>query len=182
MEVRVYATLRPIVGGRSVDVPETADTVAKLLSHLVERFPGLRERLFADEGGVRPFVAVMVDGRDIRHTGGLDTAVPPDAVIDIFPPVAGGAQTENGSVELAIRGLPEWLIRKYLSEMGAAGEEGEAAMRTDRWAVRWSSRRVSLAGGSGLGLTQFDIVFEGPPDLLPEVEEAFMKKAQRGGG
>lgn len=90
MEVRVYATLRPIVGGRSVDVPSSADSVGKLLAHLVERFPDLRERLIDDEGAVRPYVAVMVNGRDIRHTGGLDTVLEPDAELDIFPPVAGG--------------------------------------------------------------------------------------------
>ena len=54
MEVRVYATLRPIVGGRSVDVPSSADSVGKMLTHLVERFPDLRERLIDDEGAVRP--------------------------------------------------------------------------------------------------------------------------------
>ncbi|SVD26471.1 uncharacterized protein METZ01_LOCUS379325, partial [marine metagenome] len=38
----------------------------------------------------RPYVAVMVNGRDIRHTGGLETPLEPDAELDIFPPVAGG--------------------------------------------------------------------------------------------
>ena len=91
MEVKVYATLRPIVGGRSVtlepgdSVPASdcaITTIRDVLHQLIGRFPDL---------AVRPYVAVMVDGRDIRHTGGLDTPVPPDSQLDIFPPVAGGA-------------------------------------------------------------------------------------------
>ena len=92
MEVRVYATLRPIVGGRSVSLPDRAGaTVGGVIDDLIERFPALRERLLSDEGDVRPYVAVMLDGRDVRHVGGLAAAVPDGAEIDIFPPVAGGA-------------------------------------------------------------------------------------------
>ena len=92
MEVRVYATLRPIVGGRSVALPDReAATVADVIDDLIGRFPALRERLLSDEGEVRPYVAVMLDGRDVRHVGGLSATVPAGAEIDIFPPVAGGA-------------------------------------------------------------------------------------------
>ncbi len=59
------------------------------MDELLRRFPDLAERL-VESGSVRPYVAVMVNGRDIRHTGGLETPLDPDAEIDIFPPVAGG--------------------------------------------------------------------------------------------
>ena len=50
MEVRVYATLRPIVGGRSVSLPDRdAATVADVIDDLIGRFPALRERLLSDE-------------------------------------------------------------------------------------------------------------------------------------
>ena len=89
MEVRVYATLRPIVGGRSVTLDAPLTTVQGVIDELIQRFPDLEERLL-EEGAIRPYVAVMVNGRDIRHTGGLDTPLEPDAELDIFPPVAGG--------------------------------------------------------------------------------------------
>ncbi len=87
-------------------------------------------------------------------------------------------------VEVNLRGLPEWLIRKYLAEIGASAADTPELpqMRAEGWTVSWTTRRVPIAGSSGLGLTQFEIVFEGDADLLPEVEERFMKKAQRGGG
>lgn len=86
-------------------------------------------------------------------------------------------------VEVSIRGLPEWLIREYLSEMGASADGDEAAprMAAERWAASWSSRRVSIAGSS-LALTQFDMCFSGEPDAVADARERFLKKAQRGGG
>ena len=33
----------------------------------------------------------MLNGRDIRHLDGLETQIPPNSDMDIFPPVAGGA-------------------------------------------------------------------------------------------
>ncbi len=91
MEIRVYATLRPIVGGRSVSLPDRdGATVAQVIDDLIARFPALRERLLSEAGEIRPYVAVMLDGRDVRHVGGLSATVPAGAEIDIFPPVAGG--------------------------------------------------------------------------------------------
>lgn len=92
MDVRVYATLRPIVGGRKVSLPDNDETTVRdVIEDLIARFPALRDRLLSAENEIRPYVAVMVDGRDVRHLGGLDAAVPPGAEVDIFPPIAGGA-------------------------------------------------------------------------------------------
>jgi hypothetical protein len=95
-----------------------------------------------------------------------------------------GDDAADSRLEVHLRGLPEWLIRKYLAEIGASDADTAELpqMHADGWAVSWTTQRVSIAGSSGLGLTQFDIVFEGDAALLPEVEERFMKKAQRGGG
>ena len=98
MDVRVYATLRPIVGGRKVVLADgNVATVRDVIDGLVTRFPALRERLLSPEGEIRPYVAVMVDGRDVRHLGGLDAAVCAGAEVDIFPPVAGGAGALSAS-------------------------------------------------------------------------------------
>ena len=91
MEIRLYATLRPIVGGRTVDVPDRCTTIGDVLSQLSADYPDLAPHLLGDDGAVRRYVAVMVNGRDIRHLDGLKTAVGSEDGIDIFPPVAGGA-------------------------------------------------------------------------------------------
>lgn len=90
MEVRFYATLRPLVGGRSVAVDDPPATIGELLERICAEHDGLRDRIFDGQGRVREYVAVMIDGRDIRHVEGLQSRLPPGGEIDIFPPVAGG--------------------------------------------------------------------------------------------
>lgn len=87
---------------------------------------------------------------------------------------------------MGLRGLPEWLIRKYLVELGA-GEEFVASddggsMVGPEWTVSWARRKAQLPGGFGGGLTEFAMVFRGPKETLGPLFDAFMAKAQRGGG
>ena len=87
--------------------------------------------------------------------------------------------------ELSLRGLPEWLIRAYFEEMGATLEgdpETATAATAEGWSVSWTHQRVKIPGGSGFGLTQFDLVFRSDGANLDDVHDRFMKKAQRGGG
>ena len=91
MEVRFYATLRPIVGGKRIDVALNGDRTAHgLLRQLSATYPELDALLWEPDGGLRDYIKVFVDGREIRHLAGLDTAIADTASVDIFPPVAGG--------------------------------------------------------------------------------------------
>ena len=90
IEAKLYATLRVIAGSKSVFLERQPATVGAALEELSDRFPDLRAGLLDEDGAVRPFVAVMVDGRDIRHLGGLTTPLAGAETLDIFPPVAGG--------------------------------------------------------------------------------------------
>ena len=90
MEIRFYATLRPLVGGRSVQLDAPPTTVGGVLRRLINEYPGLDGKLLDESGGVRRFVAVMLNGRDIRHLEGLETRIEAVSEMDIFPPVAGG--------------------------------------------------------------------------------------------
>lgn len=91
MKVSFYATLRAIVGERSVELSlcEGA-TVEGLVAELARRWPALREHLFDDEGGLSRRVNIFVGGRNVRWLDGLATPLGPDQVVDVFPPVAGG--------------------------------------------------------------------------------------------
>ncbi|MDA0366028.1 MAG: hypothetical protein O3B31_03560 [Chloroflexi bacterium] len=91
---------------------------------------------------------------------------------------------------VSIRGLPDWLIRDYLADMGATPDGGAkggadaspAVMRADRWSVTWTSQRVPIAGSASLTLTQYDLTFSGESDAVAEATRVFLAKAQRGGG
>ncbi len=92
MQVNFYATLRPIVGSRTVefDLGENI-TVKQLVDVVVTRFPRLREELLNADGNLYPHVHVFVNGRDAPYLpNGVETLIQPGDTIDIFPAVAGG--------------------------------------------------------------------------------------------
>ncbi len=90
--IRLYATLRARADGeRDVEIAWTPGaSVGDVIRDLVARKPGLAGHILDARGGVVPYVAVFIDGRDIRHLDGLRTALAAGDEIAIFPPVAGG--------------------------------------------------------------------------------------------
>lgn len=91
MKATFYATLRPIVGARSVEIELPAGaSVQTLIEALAERWPALREHLFTEEGGLSRRVNVFVAGRNVRWLEGAATPLDGAAEVDFFPPVAGG--------------------------------------------------------------------------------------------
>jgi sulfur-carrier protein len=87
--VKIPTQLRSVTGGESETSVEDATTVGEVLDGLYERFDGLRERI-AEDGDLRRFVNVYVEGEDIRFLDGLETAVEDGDEVTILPAVAGG--------------------------------------------------------------------------------------------
>jgi molybdopterin synthase sulfur carrier subunit len=91
VKVQFYATLRPIVGGKTIELPLHGGVNAGTLLHGVcADYPALNRFVWAADGRLSELVKVFVDGREIRHLQALDTQIPEGATVDIFPPVAGG--------------------------------------------------------------------------------------------
>jgi molybdopterin synthase sulfur carrier subunit len=92
MQINFYATLRPIVGARSVQF-DLADglSVGEVVAAVVTRFPPLRRELLNAEGSLYPHVHVFINGRDAPYLpNGVETLIQVGDTIDIFPAVAGG--------------------------------------------------------------------------------------------
>ena len=92
MKVSFYATLRSIVGQKTVDVdiPDGA-TIGQLISVIVTAYPALRPELLDEKGSLHGHIHFFVNGRDVRYLEHqIDTVLHPDDVITIFPPVGGG--------------------------------------------------------------------------------------------
>ncbi len=92
MEISFYATIRAIVGSKTleIDLPEGA-SIQDLLDRLIERCPPLGEKLLDPEGRLSRSVQVFVDGRGALYLpDGLETKLHADQSVDIFPAVAGG--------------------------------------------------------------------------------------------
>ncbi len=92
MQIRLYATLRQIAGTRELEIPvEVNQTVGDVLRTLVARYPRLEQAIWHPDGSLAGHVAVILNGRDIRHLSEVDTPVSDDSRLDVFPPVGGGA-------------------------------------------------------------------------------------------
>lgn len=92
MEIKVYATLREVVGGKSVHIDDAPEmTVDQMLQQLHAKYPALRAKLFVnDSTELNPSIQVLVNGRDMRYLAGLQTALSGSDEIRLFPPVGGG--------------------------------------------------------------------------------------------
>jgi molybdopterin synthase sulfur carrier subunit len=88
VSVKIPTQLRPATDGESVAHVD-GTTVGEVLDSLYERYGELRSRI-AEDGGLRRFVNVYVDGEDIRFLAGLDTPVSDGDEVTILPAVAGG--------------------------------------------------------------------------------------------
>jgi MoaD family protein len=89
IQVLVPTPLRRYTGGEA-RVPASGDSVAGVLDNLNERFPGLKDRVCEDDGEIRRFVNVFVNGKNVRTLDGAATPVKPGDEIGIIPAMAGG--------------------------------------------------------------------------------------------
>jgi len=104
MQVRLYATLRTTVGTKVVEIPvKVNQTVGDILHALVDQYPELSEAIWYADGSLAEHVAVILNGRDVRHLDRENTPLTDDDTLDLFPPVGGGVnQGENTLVELKV--------------------------------------------------------------------------------
>ena len=59
--------------------------LSEVVGSLDAEFPGLRERLCDEQGEIRNFVNIYVNGEDVRFLQGLDSETKPGDEISIVP-------------------------------------------------------------------------------------------------
>jgi molybdopterin synthase sulfur carrier subunit len=92
VKVNFYATLRQIVGQKTVEFPvQTGSTIKELVTNIVARYPKLRPELLDESGHIHGYIHLFINGRDAPYLDdALETVIQPDDKIDIFPAVGGG--------------------------------------------------------------------------------------------
>jgi MoaD family protein len=88
--VKIPTQLRAAAGGAAETEIEGAATVGEVLDGLFVKFGELRGRISDEDGSLRRFVNVYVEGEDIRFLEGLNTQVADGGEVTILPAVAGG--------------------------------------------------------------------------------------------
>ena len=89
VNVKVPTPLRKFTAG-SETVSGTGATVGALIEDIEKRHAGIRERICDEQGRVRRFVNLYINGEDIRFLQQLDTKVKDGDEISIVPAIAGG--------------------------------------------------------------------------------------------
>ena len=89
ISVRLPTVLRPHANGEA-RVDAAGGTVGEVVADLVERFPGVKSNLLADDGSLHRFVNVYVNDEDVRYLDKMDTSVVEGDELSILPAVAGG--------------------------------------------------------------------------------------------
>ncbi len=92
MDVNFYATLRTIIGKKTVTVEMPPNTTALELIELVsEQYPALRVELLDAENRFQRHMKMFINGREAVYLDDqFKTIIQPEDKIDVFPPVGGG--------------------------------------------------------------------------------------------
>ncbi len=88
--VLVPGALRAETGGESKIVVAAGGTLGAILDELARTRPRLERRIRDEQGQLRRYVNVYINGEDCRALANQDSAVPAGAEIQILPSVAGG--------------------------------------------------------------------------------------------
>ena len=89
--VRIPTPLRRMTNGLAkVEMEESS--LGQMIESLEASYPGFKERLLDENGDLRYFVNIYVNGEDVRFLEGLSTSTNSGDEVSIVPAVAGGAR------------------------------------------------------------------------------------------
>ena len=87
--VRIPTPLRRMTNGLDkLEMDES--TLSVMIDNLEASYPGFKERLIDENGDLRYFVNIYLNGEDVRFLQGLETSTSSGDEISIVPAVAGG--------------------------------------------------------------------------------------------
>ncbi len=87
--VRIPTPLRRMTNGQAkLEMDES--TLSVMIENLEASYPGFKERLIDENGDLRYFVNIYLNGEDVRFLQGLETSTNSGDEISIVPAVAGG--------------------------------------------------------------------------------------------
>ena len=89
VQVRIPTPLRKITSEQDI-VEANGANLGAIIDDLEANYPGMRARMVDDDGEIRRFVNVFVNGEDVRFLDGLTTVISAGDEVSIVPAVAGG--------------------------------------------------------------------------------------------
>tara|TARA_Y100000590_G_scaffold452771_1_gene596517 strand:+ start:16636 stop:16914 length:279 start_codon:yes stop_codon:yes gene_type:complete len=89
IRVKIPTPLRKLTDDNST-VTVSGSDITGIISDLDTKYPGIKDRICEENGEIRPFVNIFVNGEDIRYLDGLNSKLSEDDEVSIVPAVAGG--------------------------------------------------------------------------------------------
>ncbi|MBI5178376.1 MAG: MoaD/ThiS family protein [Nitrospinae bacterium] len=87
--VRVPTPLQKVTGGKG-EVSAVGSTIREIFADMEKNHPGLKERIYSEDGELRRFINIYINEEDIRFLESEDSKVKDGDVISIIPAIAGG--------------------------------------------------------------------------------------------
>lgn len=94
IKVRIPTPLRNLTGGRG-ELETDGKDVAELIENIERQYPGMKSRLYDEQGQLRRFVNIYINEEDIRFLKGPETPLKDGDVVSIIPAIAGGSKRED---------------------------------------------------------------------------------------
>lgn len=88
--VIIPGVMQELTGGRG-EIEVEGRSLREVFAQLISRYPALKERLFDEQGSLHHYIALFVDGVEVRASQGLLAPVDQSAEIVIVPALSGGA-------------------------------------------------------------------------------------------
>ena len=88
-QIRIPMPLRKLTNNIDI-VTSDAPTLAEAVDRLEADYPGIKDRIVGDDGEIRRFVNIYVNGEDVRFLDNLATKLNAKDEVSIVPAVAGG--------------------------------------------------------------------------------------------
>jgi len=164
VKVLIPTPLRPHAGGKAA-AEFSAKTVAEALHGLTTEYAELKKHLFTNEGKLRSFVNVYVNGEDIRYLAQENTPTKDGDIINIIPSIAGGSYTSTQSTPGETLSNEEILRYSRHLIMPEVGMDGQLKLKKAKVLLIGTGGLgaplglyLAAAGVGKLGLVDFDVV------------------------
>jgi len=145
---------------RNAEVEVKGSTAGEAIKALAEAHPALKTHLFAEDGQLRNFINLFVDGTNINSLQGLNTPIKENGEMMLVPAIAGGSDLPDLSNEEIAR----YSRHLLLSEIGVEGQKklkGAKVLIVGTGGLGAPlALYLSAAGVGTIGLVDFDVVDE----------------------
>ncbi len=90
IKVRIPTPLQKLTNNQA-EIDAEGASIREILANLEQQFPGIKERLYDEQGKLRRFINFYVNNEDIRFLQGEDTAINEGDEVSVVPAIAGGS-------------------------------------------------------------------------------------------